>query len=82
MNITIKDSVGFSENENLKLVRSLLENRKPKDGSFDYGFETHGALGITFGIELKHPIQVYQSNKRKSNNSPIVVTIEKHTPIF
>lgn len=83
MNITIKDLIGLSAEDNLKLVRSLLENRKPKEGSFDYGFETHGAIGIVVGIKLTHPIQVYQSNKRKSDKSPIVITIEKHhTPLF
>jgi hypothetical protein len=82
MNISIKDSLGLSAEDNLKLVRSLLDNRKPKEGSFDYGFETHGAIGIVVGIKLTHPIQVYQSNKRKSDKSPIVITIEKHTPLF
>lgn len=82
MNIQIKDSVGFSAEDSLKLVRSLLDNRKPKEGSFDYGLETHGAIGITMGLFLQHPIQVYQSNKRKSDKSPIVIVIEKHTPIF
>ena len=79
MNITIKDLVGLSMDDNLNLVRSLMDNRKPKNDSFDYGFETHGSIGAAFGIELKHPIQVYQSNKRKSNKSPVVITIEKHT---
>jgi len=82
MNITVKDFIGFSAEDNLKLVRSLLDNRKPKEGSFDYGFETHGAIGITWGVKLPHPIQVYQSNKRKSDKSPIVITIEKHVPLF
>ena len=82
MNITVKDLIGLSVEDNLKLVRSLLENRKPKEGSFDYGFETHGAIGIVWGVKLPHAIQVYQSNKRKSDKSPIVITIEKHTPLF
>jgi len=82
MNITIKDYVGLPPEDNLKLARSLLENRKPEDGSLDYGFETHGALGIVFGIKLPYPVQVFQSNKRKTEKSPIVITIEKHTPLF
>ena len=80
MNIQIKDFVGLSAEDNLKLVRSLLDNRKPKEGSFDYGFETHGAIGVVIGIKLNHPLQVYQSNKRKTDKSPIIITIEKHTP--
>jgi hypothetical protein len=82
MNITVKDLIGLSAEDNLKLVRSLLENRKLKEGSFDYGFEIHGAIGIVFGIKLTHPIQVWQTNKRKSNKCPIVITIEKHTALF
>lgn len=82
MNITIKDFVGFSAEDNLKLVRSLLDKRKPKDGSFDYGLETHGVMGIVLGINLPHAIQVYQSNERNSDKSPIVVTIERHTPLI
>lgn len=82
MNITIKDYVGFSFEDNIKLVNSLIKNRQPKDGSFNYGFETHGVFGITLSITLNYPIQVYQSNKRKSNKSPIIITIEKHTPPF
>ena len=82
MNITIKDLVGLSEEDNLKLVRSLLDNRKPKEGSYDYGFETHGALGIVVGVKLPYPIQVWQTNKRKSAKSPIMITIKQHTPLF
>jgi len=82
MNIQIKDFVGLSEEDNLKLVSSLLKNRKPKEGCFNYGFETHGAIGVVFGTnKLPHAIQVYQSNKRKSDKSPIIIKIEKHTPI-
>lgn len=80
MNITIKDKIGLSAADNLRLVRSLLDNRKPKEGCFDYGFETHYAVGGIFGDNIPHPIQVYQSNKRKSNESPIIITIEKHNP--
>jgi hypothetical protein len=50
MNITIKDLIGLSAEDNMKLVRSLLTNRKPKEGRFDFGFETHGAIGIVTGI--------------------------------
>lgn len=82
MNITIKDSVGFPAEDVLKLVRSLLDNRKPKEGSFDYGLETHGAMGIVVGIKLNFPIQVRQTNIRKTCKSPIVISIEKHTPLF
>lgn len=82
MNIQVKDFVGFSAEDNLKLVRSLLENRQPEDGGFDYGFETHGAMGFTVGIKLPYPIQVWQSNKRKSNKSPIVISIDRHQRIY
>ena len=83
MNIQIKDFIGFTAEDNLKLVRSLLNNRQPKEGGFDYGFETHGVIGLVIGIgtKLDYPIQVYQSNKRKTNKSPLVVTIERHRPI-
>ena len=80
MNIQIKDLIGFAAEDNLKLVKSLLENRKPKKDSFDYGFETHGAIGLVMGIKLPHPIQVWQTNKRKNDKSTISITIEKHTP--
>lgn len=85
MNIQIKDEVGLSATEVSVLVRSLLEKRQPKDGSFDYGLETHGMFemfGITLGISLPHPIQVFQSNKRKSDKSPIIITINRHRPII
>jgi hypothetical protein len=78
MKITIIDKVGFSAKTNLNLVSSLLENRKPREGSFNYKLETHGAIDTTFGIDLPYPIQVYQSNKRKTDKSPIVITIERH----
>lgn len=82
MNIKIIDRIGLEERTILQLVSSLMNNRKPKEGSFDYGFETHGVFGLNLGIELNHPIQVLQTNKRKSAKSPIEITIEKHTPIF
>lgn len=82
MNITVKDLIGLSAEDNLKLVISLLENRKPEEGSFDYGLETHWEIVTVVGIKLTHPIQVWQTNKRKSNKSPIVITIKKHKPLF
>lgn len=81
MTIMIKDSVGLNEESTLILVKSLLENRKPKEGSFNYGFETHGAIGINFNYNLDFPIQVFQSNKRKSAKDRIAITIERHYPI-
>ena len=81
MNIQIKDRIGLDEGEVLALVRSLLRNRPPKDGGFDYGFESHGAMGISLGCPSE-PIQVYQQNKRTSSNSPIIVVIEKHIKAF
>lgn len=81
MNMQIKDRIGLDEGEVLALVRSLLRNRPPKDGSFDYGFETHGAIGISLGCPSE-PIQVYQQNKRTSSNSPIIIVIEKHIKAF
>jgi len=82
MNIQIKDLVGLPADVIISLVSGLMRNRPPKEGSFDYGFETHGAIGITFNYPLKFPIQVYQSNKRKNDNIKIMITIEKHTPFF
>ena len=81
MNIQVKDKVGLSEIDVLALVQSLLRNRPPKDGGFDYGFESHGAMGISLGCPSE-PIQVYQQNKRTSSNSPIIVVIEKHIKAF
>jgi len=77
MNIQIKDRVGFTEQECLSLVSSLLHNRKPEEGSFDYGGESHGKFGITVGIELPFSIFVLQTNTRKSHKSPIVIEIKK-----
>lgn len=81
MNIQVKDKIGLSDVDVLTLVQSLLRNRPPKDGSFDYGFETHGAIGISIGCPSE-PIQVYQQNKRTSSNSPIIIVIEKHIKAF
>lgn len=81
MNIQVKDKIGLSEIDVLALVQSLLRKRPPKDGSFDYGLETHGAIGVSLGDTVM-PIQVYQQNKRKSSKSPIIIVIEKHIRIF
>lgn len=78
MNVKITDKVGLSETEVLELIISLFKNRPPKADSFNYGFETHGALGLRFMSNLQFPIQVYQTNKRISEKSPIHITIEKH----
>lgn len=81
MNVQVKDKMGLSETDVLALVQSLLRNRPPKDGSFDYGFETHGAIGVSIGY-TGMPIQVYQQNKRSSSKSPIIIVIEKHIKVF
>lgn len=81
MNIQVKDKIGLSDVDVLALVQSLLRNRPPKDGSFDYGLETHGAIGISLGCPSE-PIQVYQQNKRTSIKSPIIIVIEKHIKAF
>ncbi|WP_026627331.1 hypothetical protein [Dysgonomonas capnocytophagoides] len=81
MNIQVKDKVGLSEIDVLALIQSLLRNRPPKDGSFDYGFETHGAIGVSIG-DTGVPIQVYQQNKRSSIKSPIIIVIENHIKLF
>lgn len=81
MNIQVKDKIGLSEIDVLALVQSLLRNRPPKDGGFDYGLETHGAIGVSIGV-TGAPIQVYQQNKRTSIKSPIIIVIEKHIRIF
>lgn len=78
MNIQIKDNVGLQPDQIIALVKSLLSNRKPKENSFNYGLESHGAIGLFIGFRLDYPIQVRQSNKRTSDKSPIVITIEKH----
>lgn len=81
MNIQVKDKIGLSEIDVLALVQSLLRNRPPKDGGFDYGFETHGAIGVSIG-DTGVPIQVYQQNKRSSSKSSIIIVIEKHIKAF
>lgn len=80
MNISVKDKIGLNQEHIWALVNSLFYNRPPKTGSYDYGFETHGAIGISIGVDF--PIQVFQSNKRTSEKSPIVITIERHKPLF
>lgn len=80
MTIMIKDSVGLNEESTMMLINSLLQNRKPKENSFDYGLETHGAIGVNFNYNLDYPIQVFQSNKRKSAKDRIAITIERHRP--
>lgn len=81
MTIMIKDSVGIDEKSVLLLAMSLLENRPPKENSFDYGFESHGAIGLTINYSLPFPIQVWQTNKRKSAKDRIAITIERHYPL-
>lgn len=86
MTIKITDKIGISEELTLLLVQRLINNRRPKEGSYDYGLETHGLFDNIFDMDginrIKSPIQVWQSNKRKSSKSPIEITIEKHTPIL
>lgn len=84
MNIVIKDKVGFNNKDVLSLVDSLFKNRSPKEGSFDYGLETHGVFGVTLisGKILNYPIHVVQTNKRSSHKSPIHIVIERHTPLI
>ena len=76
MKISINCNLKINEEECLRLALSLIKNRPPKAGSYDYGFETHGV----FDWNTPHPVQVYQTNKRCSNKSPICILIEKHTP--
>jgi hypothetical protein len=76
MNIQIKDHVGLSVEDTLKVVQNMLKN-KPKEGSFDYLLETFGV----FDNISKQPIIVRQTNTRKSDKSPIVISIEPHTPL-
>lgn len=82
MNIQITDKLGLPPGKVIQLVSSLLVNRKPVEGSFDYGFESHGVfLEFGIGVEVDIPIQCYQVGKRKKDNSPIKIIIEKHTAI-
>lgn len=79
MKIAIDCKVDLSESNCLSLVSSLLNNRKPKAGSFNYGIETHGVLS---GSPVDYPIHVLQTNDRKTNKSPIHIRIEKHEPLI
>lgn len=81
MNIQVKDKVGLPVEVVMYVVKSLLENRRPKDESFNYGFETHGVFGL-INIPLPYPIQVKQSKLRKTAKSPIHIVIERHLHIF
>ena len=82
MNIEIKDKVGLSEIDLIEVVNSLFKNRPPKENGFNYGLETHGAIGLRFMSKLEHPIVVRQTNERKSNKCKIVIVIEKHNRII
>lgn len=77
MKIKIECNLAGSEEKWLQLALSLIKNRPPKEGSFDYGLETHGVLDWN----TSYPIQVYQTNKRLSDKSPICIRIEKHTKL-
>ena len=77
MKIKIECNLEANEEECLQLALSLIKNRPPKAGSFDYGLETHGVLDWN----TPYPIQVYQTNKRLSYKSPICIRIEKHTKL-
>jgi hypothetical protein len=79
MTIHIIDKVGFSETAVLKLAMSLLKNREPQGGTFDYRLESHGGcMGNDSGITLPYPIIVKQSNKRVSERSPIEIIIKRN----
>lgn len=82
MNIHITDKVGFDPIQTVALVKLFLNNRKPADGTFDYGLETHGLMSKLVGLELPFPIHVKQLNKRKSDKSPIHIIIEKHITLI
>lgn len=82
MNIQVKDLVGLPAQDIVNLMGSFLQNRKPTEGDFDYGLETHGVFGIVTGIKLQHPIEVKQVNKRLSERSPIHIVISRHYPII
>ncbi|MNK86386.1 hypothetical protein D3C87_1062970 [compost metagenome] len=78
MKIVIIDKVGLSERSVLEIATSLIKNREPEKGSFDYGLETHGAIGLVdFSGDIKKPIVASQTNRRKSDKSPIEITIEE-----
>lgn len=79
MKIVIDCKVDITEDVCIKLVESLLENRKPKYGSFNYGLESHGVLDNS---PVDFPIHVIQTNNRKSGKSPIHLKIERHKSII
>ncbi len=54
MNIKIKDYVGFSAENTVKLLNSLLEKRKPEEGSFDYGME-YRSTSLIKGNQVRVP---------------------------
>ena len=80
MNIIVNDRIGLDPKKALEFVSSLLDNRKPENGSLDYGLETHGKFIEFGGLYSDVPIQVYQSGKRKTAKSPIKIIIEEHIP--
>ena len=79
MKIKIDCKVDLPEDVCLDLAKNLLKERKPKDGSYDYGLITYGVFELT---NLKHPIHVMQTNKRLSDKSPIHILIEKHVSLL
>lgn len=80
MNITVKDSVGFDVQDTLKIIGSFTA--KLPDGKSDYKLQTFGIFEIMTNIKLPYPIVVKQENKRKSDKSPIVISIKKHIQLF
>jgi hypothetical protein len=81
MKIVIIDKMGLSADTVLEIANSLIKNRQPEKGSHDYGLETHGAIGlVNFDGEIKKPIVASQTNRRKSDKSPIEITIKEFKP--
>lgn len=83
MTIRITDKVGFEPDVAMGFAISLIKKGK-KENSLDYGGESHGLFDITTvkGKILNKPIFVIQTNKRKTENSPINIEIKYHESIF
>lgn len=81
MNIKIIDKVGLATGTVVRIADSLLKNRPPEQGSFDYGLETYGVFEFLHD-DLEYPIQASQTNRRNSDKSPIEITICRHRPII
>lgn len=77
MTIKIIDKVGVSAQDAMRLANYLLDNSKTGDGKFNYGGISLGSIFDTpINISMPKPLWISQTNNRKSDSSPIEITIQ------